>query len=538
MLSLQKSNKNFDVPLIVLDNGLKDTDKSFMTTLYPSIIFRDIPKEKYHFSENSAVKKLINTYYKLEMFNREIYPEDTTRAVFLDMDILIQGDIQPLLEFDLQGKKIGACKQFSTRDDSLLTDINSGVIVVDLDKITNEDYTTLVSMCEKGSHLPDQTIINDYFIHENDYLTYLPKVYNVEKRMVLSSNHSEEYEQAVIIHYVNTKPWEAEAEYDKVHYPVYEKWWNLFKEKKEEIIEVPDELLSLEDLYYLIVKAIKSKGTLVGRGGAMRMDSNLGRLVSLILRKPTYTETGWEYQFKDEQNRPRLIERKYHEPMKEEMYANLFRGKRVIFVGPSPIMKGRKMGEFIESFDVIIRTNNMMNTLLDNPLLYEDYGRRTDVLYVNVTYERDAFKEWRLREWKEEGLQVISKLMHHPPREAPLFPWRGIPNRLPQIPPPTLFIGTRLIHEILQYDYKEFYITGIDAYADIPDTLDGKNEEYVEGYLPDFTVRQRARRIGGPVSLHNKYRDYRLVLDFIKDKEHVTLDPVCLRKIQGVVYGN
>ena len=59
MLSLLKSNSNFEVPLIVLDNGLKDTDKSLMMNLYPFIIFfREIPKGKYHFSEDSAVKKL------------------------------------------------------------------------------------------------------------------------------------------------------------------------------------------------------------------------------------------------------------------------------------------------------------------------------------------------------------------------------------------------------------------------------------------------------------------------------------------------
>jgi lipopolysaccharide biosynthesis glycosyltransferase len=493
MLSLLKSNSNFEVPLIVLDNGLKDTDKSLMMNLYPFIIFREIPKGKYHFSEDSAVKKLINTYYKLEMFNRGIYPDNADRAVFLDMDILIQGNIKPLLDFDLQGKKIGACKQYSVREDTLIEDINSGIIVVDLNKITEQDYTNLVSMCEKGSHLPDQTIINDYFIHENEYLAYLPKTYNVEKRMVVSQKYKNIYEQATIIHYVNTKPWEPEARLDKVHLPVYEKWWNLLESRT--VIDIPDELLSFEELNYLIEKAVKKEGILRGKGGVMRMDSNLGRLVSLILRKPIETNQGWEYHFKEEKDKPKLKEMRFHEPMKEEFYESMFRNKRVIFVGPSPIMNGRKLGEFIDSFDVVIRTNNMMNTLLDNPLLYEDYGRRTDILYVNVTYERDAYKEWRVREWKEQGLQVICKMMHSNPKNPLLVNWRNIPNRLPEVPPPTLFIGTRLIHEILQYDFKEFYITGIDAYADIPNVITGENAEYIQGYLPEFTVRQRERHL-------------------------------------------
>jgi hypothetical protein len=317
---------------------------------------------------------------------------------------------------------------------------------------------------------------------------------------------------------------------------VYEKWWNLLESRT--VIDIPDELLSFEELNYLIEKAVKKEGILRGKGGVMRMDSNLGRLVSLILRKPIETNQGWEYHFKEEKDKPRLREMRFHEPMKEELYENLFRGKRVIFVGPSPIMKGRKLGEFIDSFDVVIRTNNMMNTLLDNPLLYEDYGRRTDILYVNVTYERDAYKEWRVREWKEQGLQVICKMMHSNPKNPLLVNWRNIPYRLPEVPPPTLFIGTRLIHEILQYDFKEFYITGIDAYADIPNVITGENAEYIQGYLPEFTVRQRERHLGGPVSLHDKYRDYRLILGFTSGRENVIIDPVCMEKIKGVVDGD
>jgi hypothetical protein len=123
----------------------------------------------------------------------------------------------------------------------------------------------------------------------------------------------------------------------------------------------------------------------------------------------------------------------------------------------------------------------------------------------------------------------------HPKEDFP-FRWRNVPNRLKDIPHPTLFIGTRLINDLLFFDIKSLYITGVDAYADIPDITDGKNEEYIEGYLPEFTLRQRKNRIGKPLSLHDKYRDTRLILDFAKDSR-VTIDPVCKEKMEKVAYG-
>ena len=51
---------------------------------------------------------------------------------------------------------------------------------------------------------------------------------------------------------------------------------------------------------------------------------------------------------------------------------NLLKNKKVIIVGPSPHLKNMKEGSFIDSFDCVIR----INEIGINQNLYEDYGSK------------------------------------------------------------------------------------------------------------------------------------------------------------------
>ena len=54
------------------------------------------------------------------------------------------------------------------------------------------------------------------------------------------------------------------------------------------------------------------------------------------------------------------------------------KNKKCIIVGPSASMKGSNMGEFIESFDVVVRLNNYFKISKSDEV---DIGKRTDILY-------------------------------------------------------------------------------------------------------------------------------------------------------------
>lgn len=79
----------------------------------------------------------------------------------------------------------------------------------------------------------------------------------------------------------------------------------------------------------------------------------------------------------------------------DKQFYDYVRGKRIIMVGPAPYLEGQKMGKEIDSYDIVVRINHGILLSKNNP---EDYGSRTDVLYVNqkmrLHYQLDYPEEW------------------------------------------------------------------------------------------------------------------------------------------------
>ena len=55
--------------------------------------------------------------------------------------------------------------------------------------------------------------------------------------------------------------------------------------------------------------------------------------------------------------------------------------KKVIIVGPSSYLENRKMGNFIDSYDIVVRINNLHDTT--NSQLVDDFGKQTDLIYYD-----------------------------------------------------------------------------------------------------------------------------------------------------------
>jgi len=62
-----------------------------------------------------------------------------------------------------------------------------------------------------------------------------------------------------------------------------------------------------------------------------------------------------------------------------EFFNNIFNKKRIALVGPSPHLKGKGMGKFFDSFDYIIRINEVVPNFLS-----EDYGSRNDIVFLSI----------------------------------------------------------------------------------------------------------------------------------------------------------
>ncbi len=220
--SLKNHNPSFDYKFLILNNQLKTSNKKKLKRCYPNIEFLPFDRDSYNFPIDKTIERLLSTYYKLEIF-RIATQTSYDRLIFMDMDILIMGSLDGLIFSELQGNPIGGCKQFVPKNDKVINDINSGVLVLDCDKIEIEDYQKMIKMVEEGFELPDQEIINLHYVR-NGKCTYLPKIYNIEKRMIKSKKYKQEFNNAVCIHFVARKPWESKGGGEKTFGPIYKKW--------------------------------------------------------------------------------------------------------------------------------------------------------------------------------------------------------------------------------------------------------------------------------------------------------------------------
>lgn len=197
--SLLKNNPWFNYDFIVFDGGLSESGKKRILEFYDKIIIKKINKDNYKNVRWSKVNKLLKiSVYKMENFR--LYDYD--RIVYMDVDMLVIGDISELFNFE---GDIGGCRQYKTSLDGLAKNINAGVYVINKNLINEETYKGLIKASEYGYNMADQIPLNNYF---RNRMTILPKMYNVEKRILHTKNCKDILKNARVIHYVGSKPWQ------------------------------------------------------------------------------------------------------------------------------------------------------------------------------------------------------------------------------------------------------------------------------------------------------------------------------------------
>ena len=88
------------------------------------------------------------------------------------------------------------------------------------------------------------------------------------------------------------------------------------------------------------------------------------------------------------------------------MLKNYFENKRIVLVGPSPHLIGKNYGAYIDSFDVVVRINELGVV----PEMAKDYGSRTDIAFLAL---HDISQSIFLK-MKEEVNYNSLKLVIHP----------------------------------------------------------------------------------------------------------------------------
>ena len=160
-------------------------------------------------------------------------------------------------------------------------------------------------------------------------------------------------------------------------------------------------------------------------------------------------------------------------------YNEFLKDKRVGIVGPSPSLDGSELGEWIDSFDVVVRLNKAFPVKGEQQ---KDVGKRTDIHYHSLCTDEFNGGPVRFKELKENNVILTCaypKLIQPfymdfvrffnenqkwgvPYHEYGLLYYQEIAKMLGTRPN----TGTLAITDLICYDIKELHIIGFTWFKD------------------------------------------------------------------------
>jgi len=173
-------------------------------------------------------------------------------------------------------------------------------------------------------------------------------------------------------------------------------------------------------------------------------------------------------------------------------FKDLIYNKRVIFAGPSRLLEGSNKGHWIDHFDTVVRTNGMFPV---QEKYQKDYGKKCDALYINAQYARtrnplpmEEFKANKLK-WVCYKTAVPTKDLNNKYRG--FFQCRSFSSSIAELHKTVkgLLSGSAIIHDILQFEPTELWVTGIDFYM-MHESQWNWDSHYVDNYLPEKIVKE------------------------------------------------
>lgn len=140
---------------------------------------------------------------------------------------------------------------------------------------------------------------------------------------------------------------------------------------------------------------------------------------------------------------------------KDQEFQQLIQNKNIIIVGPSPYLKDKNYGEWIDSFDYVVKFNNMIYSNQS-----QDHGSKIDILYLNNFYTR---KQHFINSPNHDKVKM---LVIKPIRNSQLYQIHNnlIKTRIVNQIPSGLLLGIMSIKDILQFNPNNLHVIGMDFY--------------------------------------------------------------------------
>lgn len=244
-------NKNIIFHAICTDLTKDDIDKLEQISIkYNKLIFLYFINKNVELFKNLVIGKFpVTIWYRILL----PYIVNCKKILYLDADIINLSSLEKLFSIDMEDYDLLAVpdieKTANERIKALdLTNniyFNSGVLMINIDKwIKNNNSDKIIEIAKIYNEkliLPDQDALNILF-SKSKQVYYIDRMYN---RVALwkEKNIKEKLEETVLLHFVQTKPWQEAWLYEKRPYieNLYEKyeknspWKNMPLERKEKL---------------------------------------------------------------------------------------------------------------------------------------------------------------------------------------------------------------------------------------------------------------------------------------------------------------
>jgi len=204
--TLKKYTPSFDLPYYILtwgDLSKENIDK--LNSFYDKFIFKNIENEVYEGWSASTRWRTwtINCINRYDAF----LLDELDRVIFLDVDMMVKGDIKELFEFE---PEFGAVELLPTSIavdhpsyyDKSLKSFNGGVMSISKKYLNEETRKGLIDIAFAKTWTNDEPILNTFFT--NEMTTYLPQKFNT----LTPALNEKLLEEALVVHFLGErKPW-------------------------------------------------------------------------------------------------------------------------------------------------------------------------------------------------------------------------------------------------------------------------------------------------------------------------------------------
>ncbi len=235
--SILVNNKFSDFTFHILYSSLTDKSKKNLESLKKIKNFNIEYYDIHNFDFSSVPLKInhisVASYYRFAL--SEVIPDGIEKLMYLDCDIIVDGDISELWNTDIEGYWAAAVEDLFSIELStnlkLKNYFNSGMLILNMAKLKSVDFKSMwMNYLQENKDiitLQDQDILNGIF---DNNVKFLPLKYNAfdwdrarkQKTSFYSLDENTDYSvKPVIYHFAGRrKPWtfDASPESQKIYY--------------------------------------------------------------------------------------------------------------------------------------------------------------------------------------------------------------------------------------------------------------------------------------------------------------------------------